>query len=228
VCTDACRGNNDNYDCPSPGRCEVPQGQQIGSCKTEGCVLNYPSVSIIGIPAPKAVKDSYKNRGCSGQPACVIDVNNIVDAKTRQKLSFKTVKLSPNFSLSEMSHQSANSSPYVYVDPEFIKRLQATRESYGSSMTVTSGYRSPIHQDKVCRRMCGKSSCSGTCAKCSNHMDGKAADLKHSSPKCSLAKKSCNPGKMHLIFNEKAGGDHLHIDIGPANPVCAYKSISCP
>jgi hypothetical protein len=191
-------------------------------------VLNYPSVSIIGIPAPKAVKDSYKNRGCSGQPACVIDVNNIVDAKTRQKLSFKTVKLSPNFSLSEMSHQSANSSPYVYVDPEFIKRLQATRESYGSSMTVTSGYRSPIHQDKVCRRMCGKSSCSGTCAKCSNHMDGKAADLKHSSPKCSLAKKSCNPGKMHLIFNEKAGGDHLHIDIGPANPVCAYKSISCP
>jgi hypothetical protein len=59
-------------------------------------------------------------------------------------------------------------------------------------------------------------------------MGGQAVDLKHSSPKCSLAKKSCNPGKMHLIYNELAGGDHLHIDIGSSNPVCSYKSISCP
>jgi uncharacterized membrane protein YgcG len=228
VCTDACRGNNENFDCPAPGKCEIPQGQQLGKCKTEGCILEYPSVSIIGIPAPARVTQSYSGRGCSGAPSCVIDINNIIDARTRQKLSYNTVKLSPNFSLRELTHQSAASSPYVYVDPEFIKRLQATRESYGSAMYVNSGYRSPIHQNKVCMGMCGKSSCPGTCAQCSNHMGGQAVDLKHSSPKCSLAKKSCNPGKMHLIFNEKAGGDHLHIDIGPSNPVCSYKSISCP
>jgi uncharacterized membrane protein YgcG len=228
ICTDSCRGNNENFDCPVPGKCEVPQGQQLGKCKTEGCLLEYPSVSILGIPTPARVSESYRSRGCSGAPACVIDINNIVDAKTRQKLSFKTVKLSPNFSLSEMTHQSANSSPYVYVDPEFIKRMQATRESYGAAMNVNSGFRSPIHQNKICMGMCGKASCSGTCARCSNHMGGQAVDLKHSSPKCSLAKKSCNPGKMHLIFNELAGGDHLHIDIGSSNPVCSYKSISCP
>ncbi|MCS6900657.1 MAG: D-Ala-D-Ala carboxypeptidase family metallohydrolase [Myxococcales bacterium] len=228
VCSDACRGNNDNFDCLAPSTCEIPQGQQIGKCKTEGCILEYPSVSILGIPTPARVSYSYTSRGCSEAPSCVIDINNILDAKTRQKLSYKTVKLSPNFSLSELTHQSAASSPYVYVDPEFVRRLQATRDSYGAPMHVNSGYRSPIHQNKVCMGMCGKPSCPGTCAQCSNHMGGQAVDLQHSSPKCSLAKKSCNPGEMHLIFNEKAGGDHLHIDIGPNNPVCSYKAISCP
>jgi hypothetical protein len=226
VCTDACRRNS-TFDCPTPGRCEAPQGQQIGTCRTEGCTLNYPSVSIVGIPTPQDVRNSYTTRGCGGQPACMIDTNNIINAANGQRLAYNTVRLSPSITLREMSHQSANSSPYVYVDPEFVRRLQAIRDAHGS-MTITSGFRSPIHQNNVCRRMCGQSFCSGTCAKCSNHMDGKAADLQHSSPKCALARKSCNPGRMHLIFNELAGGDHLHIDIGPANPVCRYKDISCP
>ena len=54
-------------------------------------------------------------------------------------------------------------------------------------------------------------------------MGGQAADLKHSSPKCALGKQSCVAGKMHLIYNEPYGGDHLHIDIGPKNRVCTYK-----
>lgn len=227
VCTDACRTDNDDFDCAAAEKCEAEKGKKLGHCKPSGCVLEYPSVSIVGISTPARVSQSYKSRGCSGVPACVIDVNNIIDAKTKKKLSFKTVRLSKDFSLYQMTHQSSTSSPYVYVDPQFIKQLQATRDGYGSNITVNSGYRSPIHQNKICMGICKKASCPGKCARCSDHMGGQAVDLKHSSPKCSLAKKSCDPGKMHLIFNELAGGDHLHIDIGSNNGVCRYKSISC-
>jgi len=155
----------------------------------------------------------------------MIDTNNIVDAKTNKKLSYSHVQLAPNFSLREMSYQSVASSAYVYIDPATIVGLQAMRTSYGKAITVNSGYRSPIHQNKICKNMCGASSCSGTCAKCSDHMGGKAADLKHSSPKCTFGRLACNPGKFHLIYNEAAGGDHLHIDMG-ANKACYYKGFS--
>lgn len=224
ICASGC---HQDVDCEKGGVCEIAAGKKLGSCKKSGCVLDYPSVSILGIPAPARFTQSYRTRGCTGAPSCVIDINNIVDAKSRKKLSFKTVKLAEHFSLSELSWQSAGSSPYVYVDPSFVKHLEDTRVGYGSAIHVNSGFRSPIHQNKVCMGVCGASYCSGSCAKCSDHMGGQAADLKHSSPKCALARKGCNPGQMHLIFNELAGGDHLHLDTGSGNGTCTYKAISC-
>lgn len=83
VCSTGCHGD---VDCEAPRTCDLPQGKKFGQCKGgDGCTLDYPSVSILGIPAPARFTQSYKSRGCSGAPSCVIDINNIVDAKTRKK-----------------------------------------------------------------------------------------------------------------------------------------------
>ena len=84
-------------------------------------------------------------QGSPSPPSCVIDINNIIDAKTRRRLSYRMVRLSDHFTLQEMTHQSARSSPYVYVDPSFIRRLEETRQAYGSAIHVNSGFRSPAH-----------------------------------------------------------------------------------
>jgi hypothetical protein len=233
-CDEGCRRQQ---DCNQSTQCKKPDGtvvkddgSETGTCQNApGCVFDYPSVSIRGIRTPTSVTQSYRARGCGPAPTCMIDTKDMVDAKTGKKLDYNSVKLTPNFSLREMSHQTVRSSQYIYLDPTFIKNLQDTRVAYGKAMTVNSGYRSAVHQDKVCRGQCpgGASSCEG-CARCSDHMGGQAVDLKHSSPKCALAKPSCTAGRMHLIYNEPWGGDHLHIDIGSGNRVCAYKAISCP
>ena len=228
-CADACKQNS---DCPTGNDCVKRSGATTGKCVNNGsCVLDYPLVSIQGIAAPANFKQSYRNRGpCGSAPACVIDPNNVVDAKTRKKLSFKTVRLSEHFTLDELTGTSARERiPYVYIDPDFVKDLEATRVTYGKAITINSGFRSPTRQASVCRGACpgGASSCSGRCALCSDHMGGQAADTKHSSPKCALGKAACTGGKMHLIFNEGFNGDHLHIDIGPGNRTCTYKSMSC-
>jgi hypothetical protein len=234
VCSDAC---SDDFDCADGETCDKAKGQCtfVPSPPEEpkpeqGCVLEYPSVKIKGIETPTEVRKQYGQRNCDGKmPACMIDVNNIVDADSGKKLSYNHVKLSPNFTLRELTHQSAAVSPFVYVSPALVTSLQATRGAYGS-LPVTSGFRSAAKQAQVCKQMCGKETCFNaagdtTCARCSNHMDGKAADLPHSSPKCDLASKTCDPGQMHLIFNEKAGGDHLHVDLG-SSPVCTYKDMT--
>jgi hypothetical protein len=153
----------------------------------------------------------------------MIDTNNLVDAKTNQQLSFDHTNLSPNFSLRELSEQSRASSPYVYIDPAMVAGLQSMRTQYGSAMHVNSGYRSPIHQRKVCLGVCGggQTSCEA-CAQCSKHMSGQGVDLPHSSPKCTFGKLACKPGGFHLIYNEDPGGPHLHLDMGNKNPLCTY------
>ncbi len=233
VCTDAC---SDDFDCADGETCNKAKGQcEFVPAKPEepkpetGCVLAYPSVKIKGIETPTEVRKQYGQRNCDSRvPACMIDINNIVDADTGKKLSYHHVKVSPNFTLRELTYQSAAVSPFVYIDPALVKSLQATRGAYGT-LPVTSGFRSAAKQAQVCKQMCGKEVCHNaagdvTCARCSNHMDGKAADLPHSAPKCDLASKACDPGQMHLIYNEKAGGDHLHVDLG-ATPLCTYKDM---
>lgn len=232
-CDEGCRRQQDctlSAQCKKGDKVVKEDGSETGTCQASGgCLFEYPLVTIRGIPTPPAISQSYRARGCGPAPACMIDTNNIIDAKTGKKLEYSAVKLTDNFTLREMTHQTVRSSPYIYLDPKFMKNLQDTRVAYGKAMTVNSGYRSAVHQDKVCRGQCpgGASSCEG-CARCSDHMGGQAVDLKHSSPKCSLAKPSCTAGKMHLIYNEPYGGDHLHIDIGANNRVCKYKAISCP
>lgn len=235
VCTDACRTDADCTTierCNSMHQCELrPDGPDAGDDGGTGvsasCVLTYPAVSIQGKAAPAEFVQAYSNRGCGVAPACVLDVTNLVDARTGKRLSYNHVALSAHFTLREMTYQSVQSSPYVFVDPKTIEELEATRQAYGRPMIVNSGYRSPIHQRDICNAMCGRDSCPGRCARCSDHMGGRAIDLVHSAPKCDQAKPSCAPGQFHLIYNEPYGGDHLHIDTGSGNPVCAYKGITC-
>lgn len=229
VCADGC---NADSDCGAGRTCDaaahtcsvVPPGP--GDCK-----LEYPLVTLKGIPTPDEVRAQYAQRSCTSKvPACMLDINNLVDAKTDQKLSYNHVRLATNFTLRELTHESAQVSPYVYVDPALVEGLQRTRDIHGV-IPVKTGFRTAQRQGSACQAMCGKASCQNSqgaaCAMCSEHMAGKAANLKHSSPKCDLASAACSPGQFHLILDENAGGNHLHVNLG-SQAVCTFAGgLSC-
>lgn len=222
-CIDACYADS---DCGASSRCDT----NTNKCVTVAgeCVLNYPLVSIQGIKVPASVKNEYSARGCAMPFQCVIDANNIKDAKTGKTLSYNQVKLSEHFTLRELTATSVARSPYIYVGPELITHLELWRNGYGKAININSGFRSAAHQKATCMSMCGKASCSGTCALCSNHMSGMAVDTKHSNPKCALAGTACKPGKFDFIYNEKSGGDHLHVEMKTTHPAqCLFQDISC-
>lgn len=235
VCVDECRSD---WDCQSTERCDKSKTPQKCSYDakpgvSDSCVITYPSgVALQGIKTPASVKSEYSTRGCNAPFKCMIDVRDIKDANTGKPLSYNHVMLSKNFGLRQLTATSAAKSPYVYVDPELVVHLEMTRAGYGKPISINSGFRSAAHQAATCKSMCGKPSCTSngsvTCALCSRHMSGSAVDTQHSSPKCALAGKACNPGKFDFIYNEAAGGDHLHIEMKPIHPPkCVYKDIYC-
>ncbi|RYE80687.1 MAG: hypothetical protein EOO74_01775 [Myxococcales bacterium] len=237
TCEDGCQSDKDctrNTECnKTSGKCQVREVEEE-EAPTGECVLNYPSISIQGIPIPASFKKEYTSRGCGAEriPTCVIDLKKIVDAKTKKTINFKAdpIKLSPNYTLRELVGKTAAYTNYVYVSPQLVEGMQRTRDSYGF-YPITSAYRSPQHQNSVCHQSCGKSTCknssgSTTCAGCSDHMTGKALDAPNSNPLCALPRKACNPGKLRLIWNEKGGtGVHLHVDYNTKNALCTYKSF---
>jgi hypothetical protein len=236
VCDDACHSD---ADCQMNERCDksLPTwkcGYDPKPGITDGCVLTYPSgVAIQGVKTPSTVKSEYQARGCALPFTCMIDVRDMKDANTGKTLSYNHVQLSAHFTLRELTATSAARSPYVFIDPELVTHLELTRGAYGNPIAINSGFRSAAHQAATCKSMCGHASCTNssgsvTCALCSRHMAGTAADTKHSSPKCALAGKACSPGKFDFIYNEKAGGDHLHMEMKTTHPAkCVYQGISC-
>jgi uncharacterized protein YcbK (DUF882 family) len=80
---------------------------------------------------------------------------------------------------------------------------------------VTSGYRSPAHQRATCQDLCGRDSCSGTCAARSRHSWGDAVDL-GVYPTKTQANAACT-AKFNYIYLE---GNHLHLDLNPTHAIC--------
>lgn len=70
----------------------------------------------------------------------------------------------PNFSVEEMSSPDLPDSGYN-MQPKFMDQLQEARKAAAIPFDVTSGYRTPIHNEKV-----GGS-------ETSSHLDGWAADI---------------------------------------------------
>lgn len=77
--------------------------------------------------------------------------------------------LTTNFSLDEFESKDGSPMPYAVFQnvKELAKALQVIRDHFGAPITVTSGYRSPAHNDTI-----------EGAVKASQHTLGKAADLK--------------------------------------------------
>jgi uncharacterized protein YcbK (DUF882 family) len=74
-------------------------------------------------------------------------------------------KLSQYFSTKEFENSTDKE---FFIDPELITKLDKVRAEFGESITITSGYRSPVHNAKV----------GG--APTSTHCNGKGADIRPS------------------------------------------------
>ena len=72
------------------------------------------------------------------------------------------IKLSPNFTLAEFACRCCGG---VKIDPELVRKLQQLRDRIGKPISITSGYRCPVHNQAV-----------GGAAQ-SQHMYGTAADI---------------------------------------------------
>lgn len=56
-----------------------------------------------------------------------------------------TTKLSKNFCVSEFQCKGGGCCTTVLIDPDLVKILQRIRDHFGAKVTITSGYRCPVH-----------------------------------------------------------------------------------
>jgi Uncharacterized protein conserved in bacteria len=123
----------------------------------------------------------------------------MIKFKPKQK-----IQLSTHFDSTEFDCVCGNCKEN-YVDQKLIDLLEEVREKFGEALTVTSGYRCPVHNKAV----------GGAVA--SQHVNGLAADIK---PKSSTKEKL---DKLYAIcydiFDNIGDGrpkGFIHVDVRPA------------
>jgi hypothetical protein len=187
--------------------------------------VTYPSgVTILTKPDP-VLSASYAGlqTGACEVPTCFLDVGDL-RTPAGEALTLD-VPLSEHFTLRDLvqTEVDAKFSTSVLVVAPFVEKLEAMRNAAGTTPTINSGFRSPLHQAAVCKSICGCAQCvsngSGgnrcgggggtvTCARNSRHMWGAAADLA-----LSFASASRTAG-FPFVFQEFGGsGPHLHVDL---------------
>jgi len=103
--------------------------------------------------------------------------------------------------------------------------LQNFRYSVGVPVSINSGYRSPLHQEAVCKAMCGNPlGCPGTCSNNSRHMYGDGLDLPDQFYSKKYAQTACDAG-FRFAYAELC--DHLHVDMNPRNSSCVISFDQC-
>lgn len=188
----------------------------------ESCpVLDYPSGIHIQTYPDSATTASYAHHLAAGQtaPVCFLDVQRLDDPIALQRYDM-TVKVASNFALEELvgTEVSAGYGHFVLVDPTAVGALERFRQSVGGAMSITSGFRSPRHQEATCTSLCGDPlGCPGTCANASRHMWGDAFDLPLEFYTKTDEDLACGAG---FKFAYLESGTHLHIDRNPAYATC--------
>ena len=116
-----------------------------------------------------------------------------------------STKLSKNFQSTEFDCHGDNCCTETLIDPKLIDHLQTIRDHFGKAITITSGYRCPIHNSKVSK------------AKNSYHTQGpkySAADFVVSgvTPR-EVAKYAESLGIKGIgLYETKSDGNFVHID----------------
>jgi hypothetical protein len=181
----------------------------------------YPSGTKIQTFKDADTTASYAKHLASGEtaPKCFLDVNNLLDPDTNTPHPV-SVNVSTNFTLEELvgTEVSQGYGHFVLMAPAAVDSLQKFRDAVGVSVSVTSGYRSPKHQESVCKGLCGNPlGCPGTCANNSRHMFGDAFDLPLAFYTTQDENRACSSG---FKFAYLESGTHLHIDQNPAYATC--------
>jgi hypothetical protein len=188
----------------------------------DGCpALVYPSGVKIQTFKDATTTASYKNHLGAGEkaPICFLDTTNLLDPDTGtvQPLS---VMVSTNFELGELvgTEVAQGYGHFVLMAPAAVASLQKFRTAVGVPVNVTSGFRSPKHQESVCKSLCGMPlGCPGTCANNSRHMFGDAFDLPLNFYTTADENQACNDG---FKFAYLESGTHLHVDQNPEYKTC--------
>lgn len=189
---------------------------------SNGCpALAYPSGIEIQTVPNAAMTASYANHLAAGQtaPKCFLDVADLVDPRDGTKYDL-SVHVATNFQLEELvgTEVSQGYGNFVLMAPSAVASLQKFRELVGGPVSVNSGFRSPKHQEDVCRSLCGDPlGCPGTCANNSRHMWGDAFDLPLEFYTAQDEQRACDAG---FKFAYLESGTHLHIDQNPAYQTC--------
>lgn len=88
------------------------------------------------------------------------------------------------------------------MDADFVARLDALRDSYGLPMTVTSGYRCPVHNQRV-----------STTGAAGPHTTGKAVDIAVSGRNAyALLRLAYEYGFTGIGINQKGASRFVHLD----------------
>ena len=205
------------HDASHPIDASAPHDASTSSCP----VLAYPSGIHLQTYEDAATTASYAQHLTSGQtpPKCFLDVTRLDDpmASTRYDM---TVMVASNFALSELVGTEVNQGygHFVLAEPEAVASLERFRTAVGVAVSVTSGFRSPRHQEDTCSSLCGNPlGCPGTCANSSRHMWGDAFDLPLAFYTSHDEDLACNAG---FKFAYLESGTHLHIDRNPAYATC--------
>ena len=110
------------------------------------------------------------------------------------------MQLTPNFALSEFVREGESIAPWVLTNvKKLAQALQKVRDKLGKPIIVTSGYRSPAHNQAV----------GG--ARLSYHMKGLGVDFKVP---------GMTPRQVAVYFKDWPGGlgiydGHVHADLRP-------------
>jgi hypothetical protein len=234
VCIDGCHAN---FDCDSSSQCDKTASPWVcnytpnttHATGPDGCAaLTFPSGITLKTKVDAVLEASYKNHVKAGQaiPHCFIDIDDLKNPDTGEKYDYATVKVSAHFGLKELVDSEASAWGHrVLLDPGAVTDLENFRVSVATPFSPTSGFRSPLHQESTCKRMCGAIQCynaSGhvTCSQYSRHMFGGAFDLPYEFYSRAYAKTACSSG-FHFAYNENH--DHLHVDNNPDISSCVIQ-----
>ena len=158
----------------------------------------------------------FANKSCPGDYLYNLhyDIVEKVNARIGVKVPEKkegvytkgiSTKLSKNFQSTEFDCHGDNCCTETLIDPKLIDYLQTIRDHFGKAITITSGYRCPIHNSKVSK------------AKNSYHTQGpkySAADFVVSgvTPR-EVAKYAESLGIKGIgLYETKSDGNFVHID----------------
>lgn len=203
-----------------PGACPLltfPSGQTVQTYPDAEATADYQAL-LTGATAT--------DKSCFTAPACFIDLCRLVKNGTSagggislgNGYYLDNLKLSKNFRLWEFVRYSAAFGSLALLDPKLVEALQALGDELDRPITVSSGYRSPAHQKSVCQSVCNAESC-GACAKFSQHIWGRGADLQVSegSIYCILVHAAAESGASYCLAEWTGVNPHLHFDTRPAS-----------
>jgi uncharacterized protein YcbK (DUF882 family) len=161
--------------------------------------------------------------GATGKGQDYYDPHNSGNPLLDTSGSQRSKRLSKNFTVGEFAKSGGKRFDRARIDPKLIRCLQTLRDHLGKAVTITSGYRSYQHNEylwKKCeeRKKRGESC---TVSKISQHLSGRAADIKVAGMTgLELAKAVIDACGCDISIG--VGPNYIHIDVRDKSSFWGY------